>query len=632
MDILDKYLKEIDESDLDHTNQIEIEGKFQSIRDEFEKNENKVRALNAQLEMEVFSFTKKVENFDLKLSFRFSGTGKNDAGEDIPFEWPDSNYYKDAEYNYVLKRFNETKNDFIKFEYGFLLLLGANSIYKRDEIALQVLDSLINMIINYIELVKNDNIDSKHYGMYLLNLFEISLILSIKRKKNNIEFETKLITIKDLIYTTLKTWNPKNRFSRLVTDISHLLIYFHKEFKDYDLTKISDKIWDISQELQNSYREGSIEVAFIGLEFSRKINYLEKHDWYRFIANNYELLADSANSKKDNLLYCHFIESALNTYKIIKDDEKIKNMNVKFIQAKTQGGYSTIRTPIPEEVIKESNDRVDKFTNENDETEIIYTLATTPMITSIKILKEETKKSYNETPLIAMISKSVIDKMGNKVAEYKHNNKEELFHFNLLNFYGLNFQFISDEISHLFIEAIRKKKLSYAGVNEYISNSWLGKDFERYYNGYMKILNISKSLNNSIKNIFYEIQKIIIDNKYEPNFVSSIDSLTLRFEYIFRFLCENLGIPTYFQADNNIKQERSLNSLIEDQILNEKFIDAGLEDDLFLFKYIFTEKAGWNLRNKVAHGLMDFDEYNYKIAIILVVLILKISSYNFKQT
>jgi len=631
MDILDKYLKELDESDFDHTNQFEIEGKFQSIRDEFEKTGDKARALNAQLEMEVFSFTKTVENFDLKLSFRFSGNGKNDAGEVFPYQWPDSNFYKDEDYNYILKRFHETKNDYAKSEYGLLLLLADKSKFKQQEIAIGVIDSLIRLSNYYFINVSKDIDDSKHYSLFQSNILQQSFILSYSRR-NNLVINVKLEEIKKIVFSTILNWNIKNKSARLVSDLSRLIIYYKQEFKNFDLEKILDKIWNISNELNLTYLHGGIELASLGLDFSKKILKSEKYDWLFFIGISYEKLAEEAQSRNDNT-YISFIEDALRVYKRINNKEKINELNEKFKKAKTKWGLSTIKTPIPQEYIQESFDRVNKFLETASEKDIIYTIASTPMIPKIEMLQEHTKEMYTRAPLTAMLTKTVIDKTGKTIAEYNYQNKDEIFHYNLMSTYSLEFEFALRELDYLFIETIKRKLLTANSINKFLKDSWLGQDMEKYYVGRLKIIDLSKMLFYPVQDIFEEINNDLINDDYEINLMQTIDSLTLKFEYVFRFLCEKIGIPTYYNKfeNKNIKEERSINSLLDDENLIKNFQNGGLEDDLFFYKFIFTDKAGWNLRNRIAHGLIDYDEYSYQYAIVLLIVYLKISTYKFQN-
>lgn len=68
-----------------------------------------------------------------------------------------------------------------------------------------------------------------------------------------------------------------------------------------------------------------------------------------------------------------------------------------------------------------------------------------------------------------------------------------------------------------------------------------------------------------------------------------------------------------------------------DDLLND--LDGKLSaDDHFFIKFILTEKAGYNLRNKIAHGLMDNVEYGLEYPILAIIIILKLSNYQFVST
>ncbi|GAI71378.1 unnamed protein product, partial [marine sediment metagenome] len=56
------------------------------------------------------------------------------------------------------------------------------------------------------------------------------------------------------------------------------------------------------------------------------------------------------------------------------------------------------------------------------------------------------------------------------------------------------------------------------------------------------------------------------------------------------------------------------------------------EEDRILIKYVLAEKAGLNLRNAVAHSLMDIFEYSFEHVVILFCIIIKLSKYKFIET
>ncbi|MBC8490046.1 MAG: hypothetical protein H8D45_28855, partial [Bacteroidetes bacterium] len=61
-EILRKYLDTLDSSDFDQTHKFDIDKELQKIRDELSNIGEKDNAMLAQLEMEIYSFTKRVED------------------------------------------------------------------------------------------------------------------------------------------------------------------------------------------------------------------------------------------------------------------------------------------------------------------------------------------------------------------------------------------------------------------------------------------------------------------------------------------------------------------------------------------------------------------------------------------
>ena len=55
------------------------------------------------------------------------------------------------------------------------------------------------------------------------------------------------------------------------------------------------------------------------------------------------------------------------------------------------------------------------------------------------------------------------------------------------------------------------------------------------------------------------------------------------------------------------------------------------EEDRIFIKYVLSEKAGLNLRNTVAHGLLDIYEYTFSNIVVTLSIILKISKYSFTE-
>ena len=115
-----------------------------------------------------------------------------------------------------------------------------------------------------------------------------------------------------------------------------------------------------------------------------------------------------------------------------------------------------------------------------------------------------------------------------------------------------------------------------------------------------------------------------------------IDSLTLKVEGLLRYFCEKIGIAT-FKTRQKGSQKLVMEKLLDDLLADiahqpslrpeqKTYFD---EEDRILIKYVLAEKVGLNLRNEVAHGLMDIFEYTFERVVILFCIIIKLSKYKF---
>ena len=118
-----------------------------------------------------------------------------------------------------------------------------------------------------------------------------------------------------------------------------------------------------------------------------------------------------------------------------------------------------------------------------------------------------------------------------------------------------------------------------------------------------------------------------------PNLVLCIDSLVLKIEGLLREMFFFNGIATFTsKADKKhgkrITYEKELNALLNEKRISELFDP----DDLLLFKFVLIEKTGYNLRHKIAHSLMRSVEYQIHYMHLLILILLKLSSYNLTIT
>lgn len=109
----------------------------------------------------------------------------------------------------------------------------------------------------------------------------------------------------------------------------------------------------------------------------------------------------------------------------------------------------------------------------------------------------------------------------------------------------------------------------------------------------------------------------------------AMDSLALKIEGLVRDICVFSGITTFYQVKDkqgrSIIREKDINWLLREDPIKNLFD----EDDLLLFKFVLVEKAGLNLRHKIAHCLIDYLEYSISHMHLLLLVLLKLGRYDF---
>jgi hypothetical protein len=110
------------------------------------------------------------------------------------------------------------------------------------------------------------------------------------------------------------------------------------------------------------------------------------------------------------------------------------------------------------------------------------------------------------------------------------------------------------------------------------------------------------------------------ENRFQ-NFVLCIDSLALKFEGILRDFAKVIGAPSQVHSKGWNRE-----AYIEDLLEDEKIKSFLHEDDVLLFKYLFTSQ-GQNIRNNVAHSFYKFHHYKPELMILIILAVLRISKY-----
>jgi len=639
MNTLEQYLKKIDESSYDCKDVHTINSEFQQVCQQlFEEGKQDIAAI-ADLDRQVFSVQK---SFDKKpdnekgiingLSWQMSGTQTLEDGSQIPLYWPDVTKYTQQDFEYFEKRYNECKNLYAKTEYGLMVYFGEKTATsKHNDFKRQLSNELFQLSKDYHN--KADKGGEKNH--YVIHFFHsLRMAFGVAEKSN---LEPELTNIIQYIFKTHQDWDiTKDGTLRILLDLSSLLSdYFGLSNKLIDFQKVLDKNLQGAKKLEKTYVWGAMYAIDrnIAIEQKRK---KPVADLLNYKAKLYEKLATDAESK-GNLACVSFAENALRIYQQIKLPDDIKRLEKYYTDLKGKFRLSEIRQELPKEHVDNMNERILKAVAENDERGIIHHFITSPWYDTIQNIKDRSIELSKQTVLLSMLPTSIMDKFGNTVDVFYTDEEKEKFNF--WNSYTYNFQIGTQTMHRFFIEAYKAKKLNYASVLSYLEGTWFNEVIVRNYHGQTVDVKPIDTLKPGLKRVFEELDKFFADNSYQCEFVTVTDSLTLKVEGLLRYFCEKIGIATYKtrqKGSDKLVMEKLLDDLLAD-IAHEPPLKPEQktnfdEEDRILIKYVLAEKAGLNLRNAVAHTLMDIFEYSFEHVVILFCIIIKLSKYKFIET
>lgn len=638
MNALEKYLKKIDESSYDCKDVHIINEEFQQVctqlYDEGKQDIVAIADLNRQVFSVQKSFDKKPENEKgviNGLSWKMSGTQTLEDGIQIPLYWPDVTKYTQQDFEYFEKRYNECKNLFAKTEYGLMVYFGEKTVTSRHtDFKRQLCNELFHLSKEYYGKADKGG-EKNHYVLHFFHSLQMAFRIA---EKSNLEPE--LTNIVQYIFITHQEWDiTKDGTLRILLDLSGLLSdYFGLSNKLIYFQKVLDKNLEGAKELEKTYVWGAIYAIDRNIAIEQKRN-KPVSDLLNYKAKLYEKLATDAESKS-NLACVGFAENALRIYQQLKLTEEISRIEKYYAELRGKFRLSEIRQELPKEHIDSMNEHILKAVADNNEQGIIHHFVISPWYDTIQKIKDRSVELSKDS-FYSLFPTSIVDKFGNTVDVFYTDEEKEKYNF--WNSYTFNFQIGTQTMHRFFIEAYKAKKLNYNSVISYLEDTWFNEVIIRNYHGQTVEVKPIDTLKPGLKRIFEELDKFFDDNDYQCDFVTVTDSLTLKIEGLLRYFCEKIGIATFKT------RQKGSDKLVMEKLLDDLLADIAHEPPLkpeqktnfdeevrILIKYVLAEKAGLNLRNAVAHSLMDIFEYSFEHVVILFCIIIKLSKYKFIET
>lgn len=634
MNTLEDFYDRINQRDFDCNSTSEISTILQELYTKLTTENKPVEANLCDFERQIFSinksfkFTKDEDKGTVNgLSWTFSGTQTFEDGTEQPIYWPNVNALEKKDFEYCEKRYNECINLYVKTEYGLMIYFGQQTNYsKRNDFKKQLCKELFSLSKNYYSKVISAG-ERNRYVFDFYRILELSFIIAENAKLTD--------EIKEIIEYTFEihqNWDiTKDGTLRVLIDLSCLMSDYFKVFKDkIDFIKVIEKNTQGAQELEKSYLWGAIYIIDRNLLIEQQLK-ISQENSTRYKAQIYEKMMTAEENRTNNLVALKFAETALRLYQSLKDDAKIGEMNKKYAELRGQIKLTEHVYEIPTEHIKRMSDNIRKTLEKSDEKGIIAHFIFTPWYKSIEQIQKVADNPRNKSFLQDIAGKSILDKFGNTIDTF--NSEEEIEIYNFWEAYGSYFQVDTQTMEQFFIESYKAGKLTYETTLEYLETTWYNEPIIRNYNSNQVEIKPIDTLKPSLKSLFKELDLFFADNSNLFDTVTITDSMTLKVESILRNFCEKIGLPTFrthHKGTEKLVMERLIDELlanVKDSIENPTTFN---EDDRLFIKYVLTEKSGLNLRNKIAHGLMDIDDYSFKNIVLVFCIVIKLSRYTFK--
>jgi len=579
---------------------------FRELRDLKHKEDDLDEAEKAQWEVDFFNFWIK----EGKLNPMFTGT--NDKGEVI--EYPTLDRFEDKTYEYLIERLDSTSNPLLKARYSHVLWCSPK---KHAKYARMAVESYLRLGKIYEEKDKKE--PKEHFGLDVLDAIKnaYSIACQVKYELDKIKSETRRL-VNDFNFESSSSF-------ALRANLIRLMLNDKRRFSKGDFLGVENICWKISESLAESNTHGAIDMLELGEKVDQKLG-KKTHDWRKRIAEYYESLMEAGG-----LASVTFCQLALENYRKIKDEEKIKELEKKYSELKDSMKLKEFETKIDlTEHVKRCREIAEKVIQREPE-DIIKLLMLNknllPKYKDVEKIAEELGKKFVARHLLPI---EIIDQSGHPAQHFSDENEKK--YYGILHQYDMELRLNKIYlINEIFFGAIRGNKLSADILLRFLNRySWFGKDIpKRLTDNRIVQYNWLSLIAPALHEYFLQMHYYFQNPANYPNLVLSIDSLTLKIEGLLRDICKFAGVTTfYMMKDNkgrNIAREKDIHALLYEEPIKELFD----EDDLLFFRFLLVEKAGYNLRNKIAHSLMLFQEYNILYMHLLILALLKLGKYDF---
>ncbi|PPJ83875.1 DUF4209 domain-containing protein, partial [Staphylococcus aureus] len=324
------------------------------------------------------------------------------------------------------------------------------------------------------------------------------------------------------------------------------------------------------------------------------------------IGKSYELEVEyqQGRNNKSLLVKANFLEKAMEKYMEIGEREKSNKMKIlvkwTYEEYENSNEMNLIRIPI--EFPKEEIDKIiEGFISSDVQISLDKIAYSNDLIPKITVIEDLVDKLSKEFPLQGLISKGLLND-GKKVVETttEEDNKTINFNSNYMHHLNINVE--------LLLKAIFDKLIS---------------EFEISTEDFMQKFNKWELLDNkNVPFIEHGISRFL-----EKDYLSALHILVPQFESTVRRMFSKAGYSTTSIRKGNTQQEVTFN-----EFLLRDDVKSTLGNDVHkLIQIVMVEQSGLNLRNEIAHGLIELSNINYTKCILVIYLFLILTRYSIEK-
>ena len=531
------------------------------------------------------------------------------------FVYPHLDLFDETTYEYLTMRLDATDSPKLKAQYAHLLW---GSPKKHGRFAKIAVDSYLKMVSIYEQKYNSGEDCSREISEIVINAYSIAC--RIKYKVEEIKSELKRLSQK---FSSGAAFSADN--------LIRFMLKPKKGFTTDDFEGLENICWQIAEPFAD---DGHTAINFLTL--GEKVDQrLEKqsHNWILRIAQHYEAMMKLR--EEDPIVALRFCMDAIDNYKRIRHKEKIKELEKRYAELKDSMEFKTSKIEVDlTEIVKNSREAArDVVKNGTSEDIIVYLISNKHLLPTCHDVRKSVEEQVKKSPTLHFLSKSISDQNKNTAQHFE--SEEEKEYFSILEGYKsyleLGYIYLINEV---LIAAILERKLTIGVLLNFLNKyCWYGKDLIKHLpDGRTSGRNWLNLIAPALNEYFNQMDFHLADpRRNRPNFVLSLDSLTLKIEGLFRDLCQLSGVVTSRQKkDNsgrNITVEKDIDALLREEAVTKLFD----EDDLLFFKFLLVEKAGYNLRHKIAHSLLPFQGYSWPYMNLMILALLRLGKYDFAE-